>query len=98
MESYKTLLARLEPRALAPLGHLGNRAQTLVLIGPDEPAFWDRLAQSAEYRDGSAHKAHVASPEGRDCLTRGCRARRACPVGHGLRLPDQARFHIEAFA
>jgi len=47
--------------------------------------------------DVAACKAHVASEAGADCLARGCRARRACPVGQGLRLPAQARFHMEAF-
>ncbi|MEJ6399397.1 ferredoxin [Yoonia sp. 208BN28-4] len=51
----------------------------------------------ADGYDVLACKAHVASPQGRDCLTQGCRARRACPVGQGNRLPAQAAFHMEAF-
>jgi epoxyqueuosine reductase len=47
--------------------------------------------------DVAACKAHVASDAGRDCRTRGCIARRACPVGQGVRLPAQAAFHMEAF-
>jgi hypothetical protein len=41
---------------------------------------------------------HVSSVEGADCRERGCRARRACPVG--LRpgyAPEQSRFHMDAF-
>jgi len=45
----------------------------------------------------AACKAHVASDAGTDCRTRGCLARRACPVSQGTRLPAQAAFHMEAF-
>jgi hypothetical protein len=42
--------------------------------------------------------SHISAPAGSDCMTFGCRARRACPVGaehrHGS---DQAHFHIAAF-
>jgi hypothetical protein len=42
--------------------------------------------------------AHISSLAGGDCISFGCRARRACPVGvehrHGS---DQASFHIAAF-
>ncbi len=47
--------------------------------------------------DVAACKAHVTSPAGGDCRTGGCLARRACPVGQGLRLPAQSAFHMEAF-
>lgn len=47
--------------------------------------------------DVTACKAHVATDAGIDCRTAGCLARRACPVGHGTRLPAQAAFHMEAF-
>lgn len=42
-------------------------------------------------------KAHLRSESGKPCLTRGCAARRSCPVGKSLRLPAQAAFHMEAF-
>jgi len=42
-------------------------------------------------------KAHVTSDAGHDCRANGCLARRACPVGQGVRLPEQAAFHMEAF-
>ena len=46
--------------------------------------------------DGCA--AHISTPAGADCLTNGCRARRACPVGPGHHyLPEQANFHMSAF-
>lgn len=47
--------------------------------------------------DVSACKSHIASAAGSDCLSDGCRARRACPVGQGNRLPAQAAFHMQAF-
>ncbi|MFZ3583015.1 ferredoxin [Loktanella sp. DJP18] len=51
----------------------------------------------AEGYDVGACKRHINSPAGLDCIAQGCRARRACPVGAGLRLPAQAAFHMEAF-
>jgi ferredoxin len=47
--------------------------------------------------DVAACNAHVASDAGVSCRTKGCLARRACPVGQGSRLPAQAAFHMEAF-
>lgn len=47
--------------------------------------------------DVAACKSHIYSPAGTDCLQQGCRARRACPVGQGNRLPAQAAFHMKAF-
>jgi hypothetical protein len=41
---------------------------------------------------------HVLSPAGSDCRDRGCRARRACPVGTEFRyVEEQAQFHMAAF-
>lgn len=41
-------------------------------------------------------KAHLETDAGRVCRN-GCLVRRACPVGHSLRLPEQSAFHMEAF-
>ena len=42
--------------------------------------------------------AHVTSVAGTECRERGCRARRACPVGSEFHYAaDQMRFHMEAF-
>lgn len=42
--------------------------------------------------------AHVRSDAGRDCRDRGCRARRACPVGQDRAWgDDQQAFHMAAF-
>ncbi|MEK7245799.1 MAG: hypothetical protein AAB223_07255 [Pseudomonadota bacterium] len=41
---------------------------------------------------------HVAGANGSECLSGGCLARRACPVGRDYAYaPAQARFHMEAF-
>jgi len=47
--------------------------------------------------DVEACKAHLNTPAGADCMNEGCRARRACPVGQGNRLPAQAAFHMKSF-
>ena len=40
------------PLGLAALGAIHNeREQTLVLLGPNEPAFWPVFTQSVEYLD-----------------------------------------------
>ena len=41
---------------------------------------------------------HLDSAAGADCMSLGCRARRACPEGEQARyVPAQANFHMEAF-
>jgi hypothetical protein len=41
---------------------------------------------------------YVRSEAGADCLARGCRARRACPIGVRYRHePEQAAFHMRKF-
>ena len=50
-----------------------------------------------ETYDVPACKTYLTTPDGVDCLTTGCAARRACPVGASRRLPAQAAFHMEAF-
>jgi hypothetical protein len=42
--------------------------------------------------------AHIRTPEGADCLARGCRVRHACPAGRDAAPPEaQSGFHMEAF-
>ena len=49
--------------------------------------------------DVTACAGHLATDEGQSCLTGGCAARNACPVGRAHRYePDQMRFHMAAFA
>lgn len=48
--------------------------------------------------DVAACAAHIAAPEGADCMERGCAARLACPVGAAHRYPpDAASFFMRAF-
>ena len=48
--------------------------------------------------DVSSCATHVGSAAGTECKSRGCLARRACPVGHEFSYtPEQAEFHMKAF-
>jgi len=48
--------------------------------------------------DVAACVAHIDSPAGTDCMEKGCRARRACPIGAQHRYsPDQAQLSMRAF-
>ncbi|HXZ15572.1 MAG TPA: ferredoxin, partial [Roseiarcus sp.] len=48
--------------------------------------------------DVPACAAHLRAAAGADCMDRGCRARRACPVGREFaHQPDQASFAMRAF-
>ena len=41
---------------------------------------------------------HIATPDGTPCMTQGCLARHACPVGQGFAYASaQAEFHMRAF-
>lgn len=55
-------------------------------------------AFTAKGYDVAACAGHIATPAGADCLSLGCRARRACPVGRQHHYPAaQAEFHMSAF-
>jgi epoxyqueuosine reductase len=42
--------------------------------------------------------AYLDSPEGADCMTRGCAVRRACPLSIAYaRLPDHSAYHMRQF-
>lgn len=48
--------------------------------------------------DVAACKAFLRTPEGIDCMTAGCRVRRACPVSENYgRRPEQSGFHMGYF-
>ncbi|TAL00293.1 MAG: hypothetical protein EPO08_14120 [Rhodospirillaceae bacterium] len=48
--------------------------------------------------DETKCKGFLASPRGQDCLSRGCQARRACPIGAVHRYDSgQAFFHMRSF-
>lgn len=55
-------------------------------------------AFDGEAYDVPACVGHIRTPAGADCMERGCRARRACPIGQGyVYMPAQAAFHMQAF-
>jgi hypothetical protein len=48
--------------------------------------------------DVPACVSHISKPAGADCITTGCRARLACPVGPQYRhVAEQTEFHQRAF-
>lgn len=56
----------------------------------------DALSPTA-YDTARCH-THLDRPEGRDCLTRGCRARRACPASLAhARIEAQSAYHMSKF-
>lgn len=42
-------------------------------------------------------KAFLDTSAGSGCMGAGCLVRRACPVGQGIRQPEQLAFHMKAF-
>lgn len=55
-------------------------------------------ALSAEGYDTAACHAFLETEAGQDCLDRGCRVRRACPVSQDYgRRPEQSAFHMRSF-
>ncbi|MGR3503003.1 ferredoxin [Pseudaestuariivita sp.] len=57
----------------------------------------DALSARDGYDVAACH-AFLDTDAGQDCLSRGCKARRACPVSQGFgRDPAQSAFHMAAF-
>jgi epoxyqueuosine reductase QueG len=55
-------------------------------------------AFDGKYYDVIACGQHIATSLGIDCMTSGCKARLACPVGQGFTYPQkQIHFHMRAF-
>lgn len=55
-------------------------------------------ALDPEGYDTASCKAFLRTPEGQDCMEKGCAVRRACPVSAGCgRLERQSAFHMRAF-
>ena len=68
---------------------------------PDQPCATacpvNALTAHAPYDVPACH-AYLDTPAGQDCLTQGCRARRACPVSQAFgRPPAQSEHHMRAF-
>jgi epoxyqueuosine reductase QueG len=50
------------------------------------------------YYDVKACGRHILTDPGQACMTTGCKARLACPIGAAYRYePEQMAFHMEAF-
>ena len=95
--SYRGAIALAEPYtglepARAALGPCDTCATRPCLSACPVDAF------AGEGYDVAGCATHLRSPEGADCMERGCLARRACPIGaehaHG---PGQAAFGMRAF-
>jgi N-methylhydantoinase A/oxoprolinase/acetone carboxylase beta subunit len=85
--------ATLRAAAAPGLSHCLNCADQPCLSACPVDAF-----SGAAY-DVPACAGHLHSPQGQDCMSTGCLARRACPVAADLRyLPEHAAFHMAAFA
>jgi hypothetical protein len=94
MVSYRgaiALAARLDlpPPAASPCGTCaGQPCRSACPVG----------ALTQDGYDVAACHAFLDTPEGADCRTQGCAARRACPVSHGYgRLPEQSAYHMRLF-
>ncbi len=95
--------AILVPEMIAPFQ--SDERQSPCLACDEQPclstcpvdAFTDMRGEGGGY-DVPSCAAHIATPGGVDCLTQGCRARRACPVGGDYHYaPGQAEFHMQSF-
>ncbi len=97
--AYRGALAFAEALPLPPFEPAPSPCETCQ----DKPCLTACPVDAFQATGGVAYDvpacvAHLQSPEGKDCLGRGCLARRACPVGTGyLYAPDQARLHMEGF-
>jgi len=48
--------------------------------------------------DVPACKAYLDTPAGTDCMSKGCKVRRACPISQRFARPKaQSAFHMKAF-
>jgi hypothetical protein len=98
--AYRAALLFAEPHSLVPPARATHPCEVCAdkpcLTACPVEAF--RLAGTATHYDVTACLNHIEGPLGHDCLDRGCRARRACPVGAEWRSePAQAGFHMRAF-
>lgn len=95
--AYRGALLFAEPvAALPPVGARSSPCLTCV----DQPCLTTCPvdAFSSDGYDSDACADHVRSGDEPACLTAGCAARRACPVGVRDRYgPDQMEFHMRAF-
>ena len=91
--------AFLFPRTVHGLPEVG-RAVSPCVACPDRPCLSTCPVDAFTVGgyDAVACASHVRAGAEPDCLHDGCAARRACPVGAGLRYDaDQMEFHMRAF-
>ncbi len=91
--------AFLFPRPVDGLPEIG-RAVSPCVACPDRPCLSTCPVDAFTVGgyDAAACALHVRTGRDPDCLHDGCAARRACPVGVGLRYDaDQMEFHMRAF-
>lgn len=94
--AYRGALALAEPVALPPRDEAASPCESCR----DRPCLsaCPVGAFSAAGYDVPACAGHLELPAGADCMSLGCRARRACPVGAAYRYdPAQAEFHMLPF-
>ena len=93
---YRGALAFAERLAVPPIDAAASPCET-CLARPCLSACPVGAFTGASY-DVAACTTHLSDPAGRDCMERGCLARRACPVGaEHAQEPREAAFHMQAF-
>lgn len=93
---YRGALAFADRRALPPPDTRPSPCGSC----PDRPCLQTCpvAAFGEDAYDVPACAAHLRDDAGADCMSLGCRARRACPAGTGyVHEPAQAAFHMAAF-
>ena len=95
--SYRGALAFAERLTLPPMAAKASPCATCA----EKPCLTacPVAAFSGSGYDVARCRAHVATAEGTRCMSGGCLARNACPVGAGHRYArTQAAFHMQAFS
>ena len=93
MVSYRGALAfpkriELPPPPLKPCDTCEKPCLTACPVG----------ALTRQGYDVAACHAYLDTPEGQDCMRRGCAVRRACPVSQTYgRMEDQSAYHMSVF-
>lgn len=94
--SYRGALAFAERFAVPPIDAAAGPCETCI-ARPCLSACPVGAFTGASY-DVAACATHLSDSAGRDCMERGCLARRACPVGaERTQEPREAAFHMQAF-
>ncbi|QXT39619.1 ferredoxin [Gymnodinialimonas ceratoperidinii] len=93
MISFRGALALRERISLSP----PRLTPCLLCPAPCETACPVNALSEHGYDTAACH-AYLDTPAGTDCLTRGCKARRACPISQDFsRNPEQSAYHMRSF-